>query len=115
MEELKDLYDKILCLTQSLEYFIEKKNTKKIDELLEKRLEIVNIALKLKEEIGTNQEINELAAQIKTLDNKNFERLNALKNGVQKELYAISKNSKAVSAYKTPEQKRSRLVDETDA
>lgn len=114
MEELKVLYTKILSLTESLEYFIGKEDTKKIDDILAKRLEVVEFALQLKEEHGTSDELEELAKKIKSLDAKNYQALSDMKKKVEKDLFSITKNTKAVSAYKTPETKRSRLVNEKD-
>lgn len=114
MENLKELYKAILSVTLELENVINKNDFAKIDNLLEKRYTIIQEVLNVRSSSDISEELKQIIFKIQEIDNNNFKKLEDLKEDIAQEINSLTKNTKAVSAYKTKSIRSSRLVDETD-
>ena len=109
MQNLKDLYNDILAISQEISIFLKVENFEKIEELLDKRAEFIK---KISSEHYKIEEIKKIIEKIKLIDDENFAQLSDAKKEISKKMRNLSKNIKIISFYKMEETNKSRLVDE---
>lgn len=93
----KDLYESVLALSNEIKKTIEDGDFEEVENLLQKR---ENLLQKTSKNAIFSSEIEEIIAEIKSVDSSNLEKLKKHYQEIGSKLNSLSKNIFAVSSYK---------------
>lgn len=115
LTKLIDIYSKAYDCTKQIDLFIDADNYDEINKLLKIRepLLIEGSSIRKKETFSKDEKakIDETIAGLKSLDQQNFEKMQKKRVILEKEFGNVSKNQRAMSAYRIKTETSSIIFD----